>query len=447
MEGEHEIVEGDQEIVEEIVDEGEVYEDTHGYGEEEEELFLDANSLDVDGLPPGEYIQLPNGQLIPADGGQPIASSSLQQERSVQQMRPQQHRRPIQNENSASHSMNQVYAIRGNQVFRVDKNTQRIVNTKVEMKAIPKTEMDANMPSSSTSAYGGNNANRYQAYRRDPNFGLNITASQKPKKKVVTGHRKPCNCTKSMCLKLYCECFANGEFCRDCNCKDCHNNLANETERTRAIKSSLERNPNAFKPKIVCTGSKGKTDAERLHMKGCHCKKSNCLKNYCECYEAKVACTERCKCCGCKNTEGDRQSKYRDRIGPAALLSLANVASLSDTRHATPFSDDESEGEVEEKRDPKTMPWFYLTDEVVEASTLCLVAQAEQMERENEEVADDLMERILMSEFSNCLQSIISSATETAAAAKAAKATNRLQRTAVHTPPPDLTSVTGAFDS
>lgn len=25
------------------------------------------------------------------------------------------------------------------------------------------------------------------------------------------------------------------------------------------------------------------------------------------------------------------------------------------------------------------MPWFYLTDEVVEASTLCLVAQAEQM--------------------------------------------------------------------
>ena len=22
--------------------------------------------------------------------------------------------------------------------------------------------------------------------------------------------RKPCNCTKSQCLKLYCDCFANG---------------------------------------------------------------------------------------------------------------------------------------------------------------------------------------------------------------------------------------------
>lgn len=62
--------------------------------------------------------------------------------------------------------------------------------------------------------------------------------------------KKPCNCTKSMCLKLYCDCFANGEFCRDCNCKDCHNNMEYEAERSRAIKQSLERNPQAFQPKI-----------------------------------------------------------------------------------------------------------------------------------------------------------------------------------------------------
>ena len=24
--------------------------------------------------------------------------------------------------------------------------------------------------------------------------------------------RKPCNCTKSQCLKLYCDCFANGKI-------------------------------------------------------------------------------------------------------------------------------------------------------------------------------------------------------------------------------------------
>lgn len=59
--------------------------------------------------------------------------------------------------------------------------------------------------------------------------------------------RKHCNCTKSQCLKLYCDCFANGEFCFNCNCKECFNNLENEDEREKAIKMCLDRNPMAFK--------------------------------------------------------------------------------------------------------------------------------------------------------------------------------------------------------
>lgn len=59
--------------------------------------------------------------------------------------------------------------------------------------------------------------------------------------------RKHCNCTKSQCLKLYCDCFANGEFCKDCNCKDCFNNIEYEEERQKAIRICLERNPHAFK--------------------------------------------------------------------------------------------------------------------------------------------------------------------------------------------------------
>lgn len=60
--------------------------------------------------------------------------------------------------------------------------------------------------------------------------------------------RKPCNCTKSHCLKLYCDCFANGEFCQlNCKCKECSNNLENEEERENAIQICLERNPMAFK--------------------------------------------------------------------------------------------------------------------------------------------------------------------------------------------------------
>ena len=63
--------------------------------------------------------------------------------------------------------------------------------------------------------------------------------------------RKPCNCTKSQCLKLYCECFANGEFCNNCNCNNCNNNLEHEEARQRSIKQCLERNPNAFRPKVI----------------------------------------------------------------------------------------------------------------------------------------------------------------------------------------------------
>jgi len=45
--------------------------------------------------------------------------------------------------------------------------------------------------------------------------------------------RKPCNCTKSQCLKLYCDCFANGEFCHLCNCTNCSNNLTHEEDRQK----------------------------------------------------------------------------------------------------------------------------------------------------------------------------------------------------------------------
>lgn len=58
--------------------------------------------------------------------------------------------------------------------------------------------------------------------------------------------KRACNCTKSMCLKFYCDCFANGEYCQNCNCKDCLN-LVDSQEREKAIKLCLEKNPLAFK--------------------------------------------------------------------------------------------------------------------------------------------------------------------------------------------------------
>jgi len=50
-------------------------------------------------------------------------------------------------------------------------------------------------------------------------------------------------------------------------------------------------------------------DVLRKHTKGCNCKRSGCLKNYCECYEAKIACSNNCKCIGCRNVEDSLDRK------------------------------------------------------------------------------------------------------------------------------------------
>lgn len=110
-----------------------------------------------------------------------------------------------------------------------------------------------------------------------------INPTKKPKivkrKRTTPKSCLNCTCQKSKCLKRYCDCFAAGEYCSGCSCVDCHNTAEHDLLRKEAIANTLERNPNAFKPKIKTVNKNGNNQA--LHNRGCNCSKSACLKKYC----------------------------------------------------------------------------------------------------------------------------------------------------------------------
>ena len=260
---------------------------------------------------------------------------------------------------------------------------------------------------------------------------------------------KSCNCKKSQCLKLYCECFAHGRVCVDCNCTGCHNTDKPEHQQARdkAIAATRERDSNAFyraaplqakaekmkaraagksaaattASSVLHTDSKIKVEAaiepptrsisatatptpvsngdgapsevvaaevepaippatlpEALHAaattsassaatvspppadstttsaadpppppapttapsslparKGCNCKKSKCLKKYCECFQLGLKCTPKCKCVACLNGNSHHhQQQSADTSEQAGDKGKENVDQAADGKEA-----------------------------------------------------------------------------------------------------------------
>ena len=122
----------------------------------------------------------------------------------------------------------------------------------------------------------------------------------------------------------YCECFAAGVYCIEpCSCQGCFNKPIHEDVVLATRKQIESRNALAFAPKVIRTTDPAQevgvreevnkrkkkvsniifltlsdlttiiskqvdstqTPASARHKRGCNCKKSNCLKKYCECYQ------------------------------------------------------------------------------------------------------------------------------------------------------------------
>ncbi|XP_027016743.1 spexin prohormone 2 isoform X2 [Tachysurus fulvidraco] len=187
--------------------------------------------------------------------------------------------------------------------------------------------------------------------------------------------KKPCHCTKSKCLKLYCDCFANGETCSECSCINCCNNTEHATDRHRAIMICLDRNPDAFRSKFN-SSIQGVT--KRSHSRGCNCKSSGCLKNYCECYKAQIMCSSMCKCVSCSN------------YGTSEVEKQSTVETSTHTHNNTTQC---------------TANLSCLTDAAVEATCGCLLAQAEEVEKDG--LSRVQAERVTLEEFGYCLTQIV----------------------------------------
>ena len=131
-----------------------------------------------------------------------------------------------------------------------------------------------------------NNHDQFICKKMSIDIDDDITNPNMANKKIMG-----CNCKNSGCLKRYCECFSRMKYCdANCQCKNCLNNLKNEKERNDAIRIYLIKSPVSFK----------KINMD-LNNVTCNCKKSNCLKNYCECFQFGLKCTYSCGCVDCKN--------------------------------------------------------------------------------------------------------------------------------------------------
>lgn len=108
---------------------------------------------------------------------------------------------------------------------------------------------------------------------------LNFNSNSQQQKTFFT-----CKCSKSKCLKKYCDCFSSKNFCNKyCQCIGCYNTKEVENIVTESNQTG-----------VICT-----------------CKNSSCVNRYCECFKSNNKCSKICSCVSCYNPI-NKMGKFED---------------------------------------------------------------------------------------------------------------------------------------
>jgi len=61
--------------------------------------------------------------------------------------------------------------------------------------------------------------------------------------------------------------------------------------------------------------------------RGCTCRRSRCLQNYCVCFQSGARCGSWCRCAGCENNEGGGEGGAHQRAGDRATVATSAASS------------------------------------------------------------------------------------------------------------------------
>lgn len=99
----------------------------------------------------------------------------------------------------------------------------------------------------------GRNKERPEAQRKGAVKPSTIKSMTDEKRRANTSpsiNLSTCNCSRTNCLKLYCECFRLGSFCNSlCKCKECANTKDNKSQVQATKRVYLNKNLMAFSKK------------------------------------------------------------------------------------------------------------------------------------------------------------------------------------------------------